>query len=1165
MSWTNKGLVYHALALLVLLLLALVILDETDGGFIFEGALAVDPSTMVHEMPGALDYGDHTVSTIWSYWDNDEPDYGKVVSMVADDIDRDGIDDVVFGTLDHHLIAIRMPSCEEVLNLTFPHTLFRVAVGNVDDDASREVIVHSGGRVYCVDIDDREVCWSTPFGTGIWSETSPIRFTDEDGDGVEDILVSSRIFFYRISGNGSVVYSTCIDQTSYEEGPEYTFIVDDIDGDGADEVFLNDRGWNYDSYYGRRVCILDVASGELEYSRVFMDLILGSNPVHFTSGGRHYIAMGLIRGKADESSDLMVMDVESKEVTEYDVLEGEWYDANLQHLALVPTSDGPSLVLDEGNMAMWSFTENETVWTKVWSGSAHPHEVFTCDADNDGHYEVLSTQVHQRFFDISDGTMEAELLGDFAGGASYRTLLGDLDGDGLTELCNAVIVDRWGEDTRHALVVLDTPAKHIEWPAGDACPTVLYAGIENELGFAITNVSEHRVPESIIVDLSSYEMGLGQRTILSLKAMQVSEQGSGYFDTRSFDHALVDDRLEVVICTVPSWLFPYVGLNDVAVSFQDSLGREVSRTFEDAFRVERHLVLTGTLAASTEEGPVENGSWLPPSERLVMTGFGVVYKGTEDLEAPRHAYSLEVFDLASTWGVAFGPGDPLSFEVTVANFSVQYELSVKLVHAYMSRYGEGHLYFDLRVDATPPTLCRRLPWGIVDDVRSASWNDPWVAVHEQNITIYAGEHGSGISYEGVRYALMAYADEANVTWMGIDPGDLFEMDYLFWSPGGYAIHIEPCLEDGATYILWEVSDRLGNRARQWHVVSVDTVDPDVVVEGHGNWTRDREVSFRVEVSDTGGSGVDGTSIEYSISHTEPLTFENWYSAGEYADSESLSIVITIEAQKGFRDHIIVRARDVAGNQGLSSTQWFQVDTTPPRVVMGDFMNDTKMDPRTRLISVVVIDDGIGVGWIDPHLEESRTREPVAIRVSKVSNPEGGVVVSITWNGSTEPELCFRITVSDGLVNSASYGPVRFYLNQPPKVVIQSPIDGSVFEEGERILFHVGVTDPDLDHTTVQWRLNGLYVLSDAKWFEHGGLEVGNHTIVVSAHDGYYTVEQEVSFSILEPPGDVPEEPGPPPIHEGPGIHGMLFLLGIFSLVIVILGIIYAIIMRSVEE
>ena len=89
---------------------------------------------------------------------------------------------------------------------------------------------------------------------------------------------------------------------------------------------------------------------------------------------------------------------------------------------------------------------------------------------------------------------------------------------------------------------------------------------------------------------------------------------------------------------------------------------------------------------------------------------------------------------------------------------------------------------------------------------------------------------------------------------------------------------------------------------------------------YGDYYSGSPIDIRANASDTGGSGLNTATCEYSIDGT------NWYPAswdGTYCYKTGVSVSGTINVE--------FRANDAIGNQGTSATRTFYEDSTPPTI------------------------------------------------------------------------------------------------------------------------------------------------------------------------------------------------------------------------------------------
>ena len=142
------------------------------------------------------------------------------------------------------------------------------------------------------------------------------------------------------------------------------------------------------------------------------------------------------------------------------------------------------------------------------------------------------------------------------------------------------------------------------------------------------------------------------------------------------------------------------------------------------------------------------------------------------------------------------------------------------------------------------------------------------------------------------------------------------------------------LDEGINTVKWRVSDLAGNgpvASQEW-ILKMDSTpvtfeDP---VPKKSKVFSDTTVECGITVNDDLGSGVDGTSIEYSISGNgdDEEGFIKWTWAGMTGEDNMQVVKISVTFPPGRENYIKWRAKDMAGN-GAAFSDAYQVQINSP--------------------------------------------------------------------------------------------------------------------------------------------------------------------------------------------------------------------------------------------
>lgn len=177
-----------------------------------------------------------------------------------------GIERLVLGDVHGfvHVYERRDPGYEEVwVSEFFEGAIGGVAITDINDDGLDEIIVYSeSGRLYFLDIADYGIVWSNP--PNEYERISAMLIHNVDDDDQDELILCAdgRLVIY----DGRDQFEEWRSDQSNIEATD--IIVADVDGDGSEEIVLND-GFVYDARFrdlewqspesfGKRLGALDI-------------------------------------------------------------------------------------------------------------------------------------------------------------------------------------------------------------------------------------------------------------------------------------------------------------------------------------------------------------------------------------------------------------------------------------------------------------------------------------------------------------------------------------------------------------------------------------------------------------------------------------------------------------------------------------------------------------------------------------------------------------------------------------------------------------------------------------------------------------------------------------------------------------------------------------------
>ena len=216
------------------------------------------------------------------------------------------------------------------------------------------------------------------------------------------------------------------------------------------------------------------------------------------------------------------------------------------------------------------------------------------------------------------------------------------------------------------------------------------------------------------------------------------------------------------------------------------------------------------------------------------------------------------------------------------------------------------------------------------------------------------------------------------------------------------------LSEGINTVRWRASDTAGNgpvTSQEWTLKMDSTpVTFEDPIPKKSRLFSDTTVDCGITVNDDLGSGVDGLSIEYSISRDgdEDESFVNWSSADIYSFESMVEVKIPVTFPPGRDNYIKWRAKDVAGN-GPSFSEAYQVQINSPPIpritspLEGEIMKEKKTFVLNSQGSWDADGDTLSYSWA---IIEKRTGSKVFGASGKESSAaldEGNYIIKLFVN------------------------------------------------------------------------------------------------------------------------------------------------------------------------
>jgi hypothetical protein len=398
-------------------------------------------------LPGELDLDALDMTLVWKA-------KGRNVTtpILVEDLDRDGLKEIVFGMDNGRVIARELANNETVLDIQLTdEAIVALVVGNVDEDKDDEIVFTSAEGIYCYDFAKEKLRWNESLEI-LDAELHLVgaEVLKDDLTKHDIVILWSDSTHYlgpqhhlaRYTGNGEMLWRSDLSPLLYNNGPYASCLVLDLDGDGTLEVFVNDFGyWDYGwGGYGRNIWILNVTSGRATKTMSVGQVHLMSAPIPVVVDGSTSVAIGLRQNGSGNSPDLLIYDGNARRHRLMDISNSTKYN-EWSFLAFAPDETGGTVVISNGwHIHSFSWKDPSVNGTHPSSASGHDSPHILCDIDNDGVMDILAPGGGVHIIDSESMQKKAQITIHRPGGGvpsratKIRFTVADLDDDRRSEV-----------------------------------------------------------------------------------------------------------------------------------------------------------------------------------------------------------------------------------------------------------------------------------------------------------------------------------------------------------------------------------------------------------------------------------------------------------------------------------------------------------------------------------------------------------------------------------------------------------------------------------------------------------------------------------------------------------------------------------------------------------
>jgi len=403
-------------------------------------------------------------------------------------------------------------------------------------------------------------------------------------------------------------------------------------------------------------------------------------------------------------------------------------------------------------------------------------------------------------------------------------------------------------------------------------------------------------------------------------SINASDNGSGIADMQIINDKGNEGPWEEFKTEKRISLTPLDGLKTIGVRFRDHAGI-VSEIFNDTVYLDLRGPGEISISSPTHPDPemyynstLPVFSWVPPDEVAGIKGYSYMVDASPHTEPTKVLYTQNS-DLTGTF-----PGEFSG----LADGSWYFHICTSDIY---DQWGNTS-HFRFNIDTSIPLISGLGPDNTV-------WYNSSSTVAE---IVFEDIDSYGLDLESIMYSYRMAGGNSFSSWTndGID-FEIMEVG-IQDNPVKVRAYVSIPLSEGSdNTIRWRISDLAGNGpalSEKWSI-KVDLTPVTFampVPDGEEIFLEDTLICG-ITVADIGGSGVDGKTVEYSISKNggdDDELFINWTGIGNFMVKESIDVSLDIQFEPGKNNFIRWRAKDAVGN-GHAFSEAYRVWVNSPPV------------------------------------------------------------------------------------------------------------------------------------------------------------------------------------------------------------------------------------------
>ncbi len=399
-------------------------------------------------------------------------------------------------------------------------------------------------------------------------------------------------------------------------------------------------------------------------------------------------------------------------------------------------------------------------------------------------------------------------------------------------------------------------------------------------------------------------------TNLKLQWDQVTNQFSKIFDpnnyvtlessSRAYNNSI--DKWTINFNITFNWIYPDEDFHDVQIYVTSFKYPKIWLNTTNLYSIENDLVFNGTLSVKGEDNRTIVGNGLVRGgEQLNWTGLTPIYEGTTDIYPPEEECNITLWDEnGNSWEDSPPEGEPFNIETLTPNTTntngYTHTINISGIPFECDKTNET---FTIMIDGNNVTFSDPSP-------NNKTWQteSSFVPVGIKITDIGGGDvKGSSVKY--------SYSTDNQISWSNWKSVPGLNSDVTI-SPKNTIL-----LKEGTNnFVKWRASDSVGNGPTESEIyrilVDISNVEFTNPIPLFEEESANEKVQVGITISDK-ISGINGSSIEYSISSDNGTSWSSWAQVNKVDNGSYVNVTLNLTFPNGTGNIIKWRASDNAGN------------------------------------------------------------------------------------------------------------------------------------------------------------------------------------------------------------------------------------------------------------